>query len=157
MTTLIKRRENGNGFPALRSNLSDFFDLDNFFDELSLPRPLLSDGMRFNRLPATNIRETEKEFIVEMAVPGLKKEDFVVDVDNGSLEIRVEKEEKSEDKKEKFTRREYNYSAFYRSFNLPETVIAEKIKAEYKDGILKVQIPKAVEEKRKPAKKISVV
>ncbi len=155
MNSLIRKKGNGDGFPSLRTKLSDLFDIDHFFNDLILSRPLV-EGSKFGRLPATNIRETEKEFVVELAAPGLKKDDFLVDLNNGCLEIRVEKEEETEDKEEQFTRREYNYSVFFRSFELPETVNTEKIKAEYKDGVLKVRLPKLEEAKRNSTKKVTV-
>lgn len=156
MTSLIKRKGNGNGFPALRTNLSDLFDIENFFNEPFLPKSLLAEKTLFSKLPAANIRETDKEYIIELAAPGLKKKDFLVDVDNGCLEIKVEKEEEVEEKDEQFTRKEYSYNTFYRSFDLPETVNAERIKARYEDGVLKVQLPKITETKRKPIKEITV-
>lgn len=135
----------------------DLFDIENFFNEPFLPKSLLAEKTLFGKMPATNIRETDKEYIIELAAPGLKKKDFLVDVDNGSLEIKVEKEDEKEEKEEQFTRREYSYNAFYRSFVLPETVNAEKIEARYEDGILKVQLPKIAEAKRKAVKEIAVV
>jgi HSP20 family protein len=156
MNTLLKKRGNGNGFPSLRSNLSDLFDIENFFTDSIFSKPMMADTLAFGRLPATNIRETEKEYIVELAAPGLKKKDFVVEVNNDCLEIKVEKEKETEEKGNEFTRREYNYSAFFRSFALPATVNAEKSKAEYENGILKVHLPKIADAKRKPAKEIAV-
>lgn len=93
-------------------------------------------------LPSVNIKEVDTAYNIEMAVPGFKKEDFKISLDRNVLTISSEKKEEKEDKNEKFTRREYNYQSFSRSFTLPENSNAENISAEYKDGILKVSIPK---------------
>lgn len=151
---LVKERGKTSFIPSLRDNLSEVFDFDHMFD-----RPLfetLRNGNKFSRIPATNIRETNKEYLVELAAPGMKKSDFHVDIDNDLLEIKVEKEEESKDKGENFTRREYDFTSFYRSFNLPDSVHSEKIKAEYQDGILKVHIPKVEETQKKTVKEIAV-
>lgn len=155
MPLVKKRTRNGDLLPSLRNDLSEFFDIDRIFNEPIWEAPMLGSG-RYSRVPATNIRETNDEYIVEVAAPGMQKSDFHVDLDNGLLEIKVEKEEESEEKKAAYSRREYNYNAFCRSFNLPETVKDDAIKAEYVDGILKVHLPKVAEAKRKPAKAIPV-
>lgn len=141
--------------PTLRSEFSELFDIDRFFDQPVMNFPF-TETTRFSRIPATNIKEDDKEFIVELAAPGMKKKDFHVDIDNGVLEIKVENEEEIEKEEAKFTRREYNYNAFYRAFNLPKTVDGDKIKAEYEEGILKVHLPKTAEAKKKPIKEIAV-
>lgn len=139
----------------MRSDLLDLFDIDQFFTQPLWESPL--DGRQFSRVPAANIRETNDEYFVELAAPGLDKKDFHVDVDNGVLEIKVEKEEERERERKHYTRREYSYSAFYRSFTLPESVNADQIEAEYEHGILKVRLPKLAEmKKKKTAKEIQV-
>ncbi len=154
MNTLLRWRKEGTKFPAIRTNLFDVFNVENFFnDSLSS----VFDGRGFTMVPATNIRETENEYLVEMAAPGMKKKDFKVDIENGVLEIQVEKEEETKEEKATFTRREYNFSTFYRAFNLPETVNPEKIKAEYLEGVLKVHIPKVPTATQKLIKEISVM
>ena len=149
--SLISRR--GIEFPTLRSNISDLLDIDNFFSRPILESPF---QLSFSRTPAINIREESDEFIVEMAAPGMNKKDFQVDIDNGLLEIKVEKEDKKVDKSKNFTRREYDYSSFYRSFNLPDNVRDEKVEAEYKDGILKIHLPKVETSIKSPVKEIAV-
>ncbi|MDN3670540.1 Hsp20/alpha crystallin family protein [Echinicola jeungdonensis] len=150
-----KRNGEESLFPTFNSSLNELFDMpffnSPFFDTSSMWR-----GRSMSRVPATNICETDAEFIVELAAPGMKKNDFHVDVDNNLLEIKVEKEEKSDVKKTNYTRKEYDYSAFYRSFNLPETIKADKIKAEYENGILRVHLPKVEASKKKPIKEISI-
>jgi HSP20 family protein len=99
------------------------------------------------KVPAVNIAETENDFHIELAAPGLKKEDFKINLDKYVLNISVEK--KSEDTQEgkRYNKREYTYSSFVRSFTLPETADQEKIDAEYVDGILKITVAKKEEAK----------
>ena len=93
-----------------------------------------------------------------MAAPGMKKEDFKIELENNILTISSEKEEEhEEDGKEKYSRREYSYESFQRSFNLPKEVVdEEKIEAHYKNGVLQLTIPKKEKAKQKPPKKIQV-
>lgn len=108
-------------------------------------------------LPAVNIKEDEDGFEVEMSAPGLDKKDFKVELNNNVLTISSEKKTENETKEgEQFTRREFSYQSFSRSFTLPETVESEKIKAKYENGILKLNIPKKEEAKPKPVKQIEI-
>lgn len=154
--TLKRRKSNGDLIPSLRNDLSEFFDIDRFFNRPVFETPFFSND-RFARIPATNICENKDEYCVELAAPGMKKNDFKIDIDNGVLEIKVEKESKKEEGDKEYTRKEYDYTMFYRSFDLPESVNSEKIKAEYKDGILSVHLPKVAEPKKKQVKEIAVL
>ncbi len=107
-------------------------------------------------LPMVNIKETADAYFVEMAVPGLKKSDFHIDIDNQVLSISTEMEEENEQKDENYTRREFGYSSFKRSFTLPETVDDGNIKANYNEGILSIRLPKKEEAKQKPARSIRI-
>lgn len=107
-------------------------------------------------VPAVNITETKDNYQVSLAVPGLKKDDFKIDVDGNMLTISSEKEETSEEKEKKFTRKEYNYSSFSRSFTLPDEVNKEKIEAKYENGVLKLVLPRKEEAKKTTAKQIAV-
>jgi HSP20 family protein len=108
-------------------------------------------------LPAVNIKENTDAFEVEMATPGMAKDDFKIELNNDLLTISSEKKNESEIKEgETYTRREYSYQSFSRSFNLPKTVDAEKISAKYENGILSITIPKKEEVKPKPVKQISI-
>ena len=108
-------------------------------------------------LPAVNVIDKAEEYIVEMAIPGLKKSDFNIDVDNQLLTISAEtKTEHVEENEENYTRREFGYSSFKRTFTLPKTVNTEKIAAKYNDGILKVELPKFDEAKKKPLRSIKI-
>ena len=95
-------------------------------------------------MPSVNITEEKNNYKVEMAVPGLKREDFNVDVDNNVVTISCEKESKTKEGKEdsNYSRREYNYSCFSRSFSVPENADVNHIDAKYTDGILRLSIPK---------------
>ena len=157
MTSLINWKGKERGFPTMKTAFPEFFGMDNLFEEPGL-FPNFWEKRRSNVIPATNIRETDKEFVLELAAPGMQKKDFFVDICDGYLEIKVEKETTEEKEEEMFTRREYNFNSFYRSFFLPETLHTEKIKAEYVDGLLKIHLPKKVGvEKKKAVKKIQVV
>ena len=103
-----------------------------------------------------NIKETADAYFVEMAVPGLKKSDFHIDLDNQVLSISTETEEEKEQREENYTRREFGYSSFKRTFTLPETVDDGKIKAAYNQGILSIHLPKKEEAKQKPARSIKI-
>lgn len=107
-------------------------------------------------VPAVNITENKDEFLVSLAAPGLTKDDFRIDVDGNMLTISSEKEETKEDKDKKYTRKEYNYSSFSRSFSLPEEVVKEKIDARYDNGVLKISLPRKEEAKKPTAKQIAV-
>jgi HSP20 family protein len=105
-------------------------------------------------VPAVNVSETDKEFSLTIAAPGLDKKDFKVDAYDDMLTISAEKER--EEKSERYNRREYNYSSWSRSFTLPENCDAGKINAEYKNGELKIVIPKMEIKQPKKVKNISV-
>lgn len=128
--------------------LSDFFDNDRFFD---------SDWMkRLQVVPAVNVKEQEKEFEIEMAVPGMKKKDFNISVENGLLTISSEKKEEREEENDRCTRREFSYTNFTRSFTLPENVNPDKVEARYEDGMLRIAIAKKMLTAEKPLKTIEV-
>ena len=143
--TLIKRSD----WPLLMNGnlLSDFFDNDRFFD---------SDWFKKQSVPAVNVRETEKNFEIEVAAPGLSKKDFKITVDNGVLTISSEKKEEKEQKEKDYTRKEFSYSSFSRSFTLPENVNEDDVKANYEDGLLKLNVAKKVIAQTKAKKAIEV-
>jgi HSP20 family protein len=104
-------------------------------------------------MPAVNLTEDATKYQVSMAAPGLKKEDFHIDVDGNMLTIRSEKENNREEKDEKFTRKEYSYTSFSRSFSLPEDVKQESIDARYTDGVLNIILPRKEASKKTTASK----
>lgn len=136
---------------APAKNWSNF--IDNFFNH-SLSNVIGSDMTASN--PAVNIVETDEYFRVELAAPGLEKEDFNIQVEKDTLNIEAKKEVKEATTTEKFTRREFNYTSFKRSFHLPEQVQLENIGATYEDGILKVVLPKEVEAEDNSIKTIDI-
>lgn len=107
-------------------------------------------------VPAANIIEADDHFNIELAAPGKKKSDFKIELDEGVLTISSEIETKSTEKEGSFTRKEFGYSAFKRSFNIPDTLVTDKISANYKEGILTVSLPKKEEALPQPKKLISI-
>jgi HSP20 family protein len=106
--------------------------------------------------PALNIKETDDNFEIELAAPGFAKKDFEVTIEDGCLNIKAEKEHSDEEKEENFTRREFSYSSFQRSLQLPDTVKDEDIKAKYNDGILRFKLTKKEDAKKLPPKKVEI-
>ncbi len=122
-------------FPTTR--FSDLFE--NFFNR-SLSE-MFGNNVAYN-VPSVNVKETDGMYELEVAAPGLEKEDFNVSVDNGYLTISAKREKSEETKDDNYTRREFNYTAFSRSFSLPENVNADNVAATYKNGILHITLPK---------------
>ncbi|MER3376400.1 MAG: Hsp20/alpha crystallin family protein [Allomuricauda sp.] len=107
-------------------------------------------------VPAVNIKDNQENFELELAVPGVKKDDFTVEVDNDVLTISSEMKSENEETKDNYTRKEFSYSSFRRAFTLPETVDGSKIDAKYEDGILRLTLPKKQEALPKPKRLISI-
>jgi len=141
--TIIRRNLNS---PFLPDWLEDFFSTE--------VNPLTKS--RVASVPMVNVFENEESYRIELAAPGLKKEDFAIELDKDVLTISSEQENSVEDSKENCTKREYSYSSFSRSFTLPESADKEKISAKAEEGILKISIMKREEEKIKPARQISI-
>ncbi len=114
------------------------------------------DSSANKTIPEVNVLENKDSFTIEVAAPGLEKKDFKIDLNNNILTISSAKEAKKEDKKEKYIRREFSYSSFQRSFSLPDSVNRDKIKANHKDGILMIEIPKLEEAKEKLLREIKI-
>lgn len=136
-----------NAFPRF---FDDFVtkELDQLFD---------TSGFQGRRLPATNVKETEDHYALELAVPGFAKEDFKVELDQDLLTVSVEKEDNQEEKNDEFVKREFRYHNFSRSFRLPENAVdGDKIVAKYDTGILTLTLPKREEVKPKPARTIEI-
>ena len=148
MKTLMKRNRM---YPEVPSLFNEFFDgeLLNNWDFNSLAAD--------STLPSVNIMENENSFDIEMAAPGMEKKDFKVELNNDVLTISSEKEDKKEDKSENYTRKEFHYHSFLRSFRLPENKVdGNKINAKYKNGILSISLPKKEEAKLKPVRMIEI-
>lgn len=101
--------------------------------------------------PSVNIKETDDQFVLELAAPGLKKEDFHIEVEQDQLILSAEKESTQEE----YNRREFNYSSFRKSFHLDHTIDTEQISAQYEDGVLTLSLPKK-EEAKKEVKRIEI-
>jgi HSP20 family protein len=136
--TLVKFA-NGHKNHAVNPFFSDVFDS-------ILNDGFLSDKLA-SRVPAVNISETENEFHIELAAPGLKKEDFKISLDKNVLSVSADKKTENVEEGKKFSKREYSYNSFTRSFTLPEVADAAKIEAEYTDGVLKLNVAKKEEAK----------
>lgn len=143
---LVKRFNNQT--PDLANIFDDFFGSDSFISPFAPGR---------RSMPAVNVRETNDDYVIEVAAPGLSREDFKVEVNNSVLTISSEKSEKKESEDKSYTRREFSFSSFQRSFALPRNEVDEsKISASYKDGILSISLRKREEVKPKPAKMIEI-
>lgn len=134
------------GLPSLKSMMEDFWNVDGFFNKIANTNELL---------PAVNIKNKKNEYQIEVAVPGFKKEDFEVTVENGILNISATTSADTEELAEEYTRREFTMSSFSRSFGLPDDISDDALKANYKDGLLKLSIKKS-QEKKSPAKKVKI-
>jgi HSP20 family protein len=148
--TPVKR--NGNLLNSLPGLFDDFFAKD-LFDWNNA-----NFSMQGTSLPAVNVKETAENFEVEMAAPGMKKEDFKVELNNNVLTISSERQNEHEEKEgEKYTRKEFSYQSFQRSFTLAkEAVDADNIQAKYDNGVLRLTIPKREEVKQKPSRLINI-
>lgn len=149
MNLTLKR--NG-GLPSL---FSDFFGTSLLDRDISDLSEFFPSRLGLN-VPTANITETPKEYKVELAAPGLERKDFNVEVDNHTLKISAEKEEEKTEKEGEYSRREYSFNSFSRSFTLPENVKEGNIDAKYENGVLKVSIPKAKETPVKAVHKVAV-
>ncbi|MFV5699975.1 Hsp20/alpha crystallin family protein [Flavobacterium sp. ZT3R17] len=149
METLVKRNSS---LPTLNTFFDDFFTKD-VFDWSDKNFATIGSN-----LPSVNLKESEDKLEVDLAAPGMKKEDFKVEIDNNMLMISSEKEESKEEsrKKDNYLRKEFSYQSFYRSFYLPEYIDENKVEASYKDGILHVAIAKKENGKKKIHKTIAI-
>lgn len=147
--TLVKfKNANGlNSFHSLSRNFPSFFNetLDRFWNDENN-----------TWIPSVNIKETNNDFKIDLAVPGMDKKDFKVEVENDLLTISGERKEEINEENEKLTRREFHYGSFKRSFNLPEIADNENISANYNNGILTITVAKKEELKQKAKKEISI-
>jgi len=158
MSTLIPTLRNGSK-KTMDTNFNSLPTLPSWFDEIigkSFGNEFMSNFNTGITLPAVNVIDSANEFVVEMAVPGLKKDDFEINIDNHVLAIGVEKKIENNEELENYTRREFGYSSFKRTFAIPESVDVDKISATYNDGIMKVLLPKREEAKKKPLRNIKI-
>lgn len=140
-------RSNSNLFPSI---FSDFFEMDKFFDNFTT-------WDKHTWLPATNIKEDEKSYEIELAVPGMKKDDITVEMGNGLLTVSGKSNEEKEEKKAEYLRKEYKSSSFIRSFSLPENANEDSVISHYEDGILKIRIDKSRVDIKREKKEIPII
>lgn len=146
--TLMKRNESNWPFPSVFDNIlsRDWLDWNTF-----------NFSSTNTTLPAVNIKETKDDFVIEVAAPGMSKNDFNIHLENNQLTISSELKDKKEKDDDGYTRREFSYQSFQRSFNLGENLVdGDKVSAKYLDGILVISLPKREEVKPKPARKIKI-
>jgi HSP20 family protein len=129
------------------------FYMPNLFDDDFFPG--LSNRTS-SSMPAVNIREDEKNYLLDLAIPGINKNDLKIDINEDVLTISSETKNESEENNDGFKRKEFSYSSFCRSFYVPENVNRDKIEAKYKDGILTIGLPKMEEEKSKITRQVKI-
>jgi HSP20 family protein len=126
---------------------------DEFFSDNLLRQerfPIKKELVKFSS-PAINVKETDGAYELELAAPGMKKEDFKIEIEKNLLTLSTEKREEKTEEKENYSRKEFGYYSFKRSFSLPEDKVnTEDIRAKYEDGVLHVAIPKIAKEAQKP-------
>jgi HSP20 family protein len=141
-------------FPRITSDLFDkesifnprFWNMNGDFPEMEL----------VNRMPSVNITDNENDYRISFAAPGLEKKDFKITFDDSMLTISAEKSEEKSEEKENYTRREFSYNNFSRSFRLPDNCVSEKINAVYENGLLNLIIPKKQSTPKSSARKIEI-
>ena len=137
--------------PTHNHSFDSFFN--DFFEGEFIPKNF---GLKGGSMPAANIKETKTGFYIELAAPGMKKEDFNVELNEDLLTIRSEKKSTETEDTSKYTKKEFSYSSFVRSFRLPEDVDSENINAAYADGVLQLEIPKLEVEEKVKIKQIEI-
>lgn len=146
--TLIKRTDNNWPFPSM---------MDNLFSRDLMDWSTSNFSNTNTTIPAVNIKETDDDFQIEVAAPGMDKKDFKINLENNQLMISSERKSNVKEKDENYTRKEFSYQSFQRTFNLSDQMIdGDKISAKYCDGVLCITLPKREEVKPKPARLIKI-
>jgi HSP20 family protein len=147
--TLLKRSDSY--FPSIPSFI------DNLFSRDWMDWSTSNFSSTNTTLPAVNIKENDNEYELEVAAPGMKKDNFKINLDNDQLTISSERKDEKNETEDSYSRREFSYQSFQRSFTIPENLVdGDKISAKYSDGILTVKLPKKEEAKPKPAREIKI-
>jgi HSP20 family protein len=128
------------------------FYMPGFFDDDLFP--VLTSAT--SSMPAVNVKEDDKTYTLDLAVPGIDKKELKIDINEDLLTISSETKNESEENKDGYKRKEFSYSSFCRSFQIPENVSKEKIEANYRDGVLSVTLPKMEEEKNKVSRQVKI-
>lgn len=147
--TLIKRTDSN--YPSIPSFI------DNLFSRDWMDWSNLNFSSTNTTLPAVNVKESENEYELEVAAPGMKKDSFKINLDKDQLTISSEWKDEKKEKDGDYTRKEFSYQSFQRSFTIPDNLVdGDKISAKYNDGILNIKLPKKEEAKPKPAREIKI-
>jgi len=129
---------------------------NNFFDDI-LPETKFINGEWINRsVPAANIEEKENSFVIKMAVPGVEKEDINIEIKDNQIIVSAGNETSEEEEKKNYSRKEYSYKSFKRSFTLPKNVNDDQVEANYKNGELVVELPNSNEVPKEDSKIVNV-
>ena len=154
MAQLTTRKNGGRSFPSLAN---EFFNADRWLGSslFDLDSNLVAPDT-WGLVPGANISETDKAYSIELAVPGLEKKDFKVEVQDGVLHISAEREEEKSEEDKNYRRQEFSYHSFSRAFTLPDNLLLDKIEASYTHGILHLTLPKKEITVSKPSKQIKV-
>jgi len=147
-------------FGPITASVHSAPSFNKFFDDFFKGEFPTTETTRTSRHTGVNISENDADFLIEVALPGMEKSDFDVNIEKNLLTISAEKKtenkEDGEKKERKYTRKEFDFTSFKRSFHLPENVNSDDIKASYDKGILSLSLPKVVKEEVKP-KTIEIV
>lgn len=151
MSSLAKRT---GGVPSL---FQDFFNNNPLFkrDVFDFDMDMTPSRLGIN-VPTANITENRKEYMVELAAPGLDRKDFNIELDEKTLTISAEKETEDKKEEDQYTRKEYSFQSFKRTFYIPQPIKEDKIEAKYDNGILKVTMPKLKEAQSKTVQRIEI-
>lgn len=152
MSLLVKT--NG-GFPTLLSDWLNPAQLTSDFMDFNSEAPFSELRLGIN-VPSANISETLKDYLIELAAPGLERKDFKVEINNHTLTVSSEKKMEKKEEKEGYSRKEFSYNSFSRSFTIPDNTKEGSIDAKYQNGILKISIPKKEVTVSKPSREIAV-
>jgi HSP20 family protein len=155
---LVKLNNGMHNFPGSKFAMDRFLNEDflkPFFGD-DFQTPTLRNSLFSSTVPSVNVVEHANGFRIEMAAPGLVKDDFKINLEKDLLTISVKKESAEDENTDAYRRREFNYSSFERSFRLPETVDSEKIDAKYENGVLRIALPKKEAAIEKPAREIEI-
>jgi HSP20 family protein len=138
--------------PTILRRSSRPFYMPNFFDDDFFP--VLNS--RTSSMPAVNIKEDEKNYFLDLAIPGMDKKDLNIDINEDVLTISSESKNETSEERDGYKKKEFNYSSFCRSFYIPDNVNRDKIEANYKDGVLTVSLPKMEEEKKNLSRQVTI-
>lgn len=154
MSLVVSKKRNGRMLPTA---VDEFFNLNPFFGSSLIDfNGGFFDEQDFPLVPQANVIENGKDYQIEVAVPGLERKDFKVEIKDDVLMVSAEKKEESTKEDKNYRTKEFSYNSFFRSFMLPKNLMGDKIDAKYENGVLKIRLPKKEIMPSKPAKQIKV-